>query len=108
MATAVSTPRCWACCCSSPARSCSSAVSSRGAKSGSHWPALPEGVEFAINPLVIIATLILVSSSGVIQWGLWRIRKGDRRGLNRAFALTILMGLTFLAFQATDYVLLAA
>ncbi len=56
---------------------------------------------------MIVGTLVLVSSSGVIQWGLWRIRKGDRRGLNRAFALTMLMGLTFLAFQATDYVLLA-
>ncbi len=77
------------------------------ARYGSHWPALPEGVEFNINPLVIVATLILLSSSGVIQWGLGRIRKGDRRGLNRAFALTMLMGLAFLAFQATDYVLLA-
>jgi cytochrome c oxidase subunit 3 len=78
------------------------------ARYGSHWPALPEGVEFHLNMLVVIGTLILIASSGVIQWGLWRIRKGDRRGLNRAFAVTMLMGLAFLALQVTDYTILAS
>jgi cytochrome c oxidase subunit 3 len=78
------------------------------ARYGSHWPALPEGVEFQLNNLVILGTLILIASSGVIQWGLWRIRKGDRRGLNRAFAVTMLMGLVFLALQVTDYTILAS
>ena len=78
------------------------------ARYGSHWPALPEGVEFQLNGLVIIGTIILIASSGVIQWGLWRIRKGDRRGLNRAFAVTMLMGLAFLTLQVTDYTILAS
>ena len=78
------------------------------ARYGSHWPALPEGVEFSINPLVIIATIILVSSSGVIQWGLRSIARGDRRGMNRALALTMVMGIVFLTLQATDYLILGA
>ncbi|MGH2406896.1 MAG: cytochrome c oxidase subunit 3 [Candidatus Limnocylindrales bacterium] len=78
------------------------------ARYGSHWPALPEGVEFHLNILVVIGTITLIASSGVIQWGLWRIRKGDRRGLNRAFAVTMLMGLAFLTLQVTDYTILAS
>jgi cytochrome c oxidase subunit 3 len=78
------------------------------ARYGSHWPALPEGIDFRLNPIVIVGTVILISSSAVIQWGLWRIRKGDRRGLNRAFAVTMLMGLVFLTLQVTDYSMLAS
>jgi len=78
------------------------------ARYGSFWPALPEGIDFQLNPLVVIGTVILVSSSGVIQWGLWRIRKGDRTGLNRAFLVTMLMGLAFLTLQVTDYSILAS
>ncbi|MEA2622617.1 MAG: cytochrome c oxidase subunit [Chloroflexota bacterium] len=66
------------------------------------WP--PEGTEF-IDPigLPIIATVLLVSSSFTMQWGIWRIRKGDRTGMNRAVALTLLMGVIFLGIQAFDY-----
>ena len=41
----------------------------------------------------VIATTILVLSSFTMQWGVWRIRKGDRTGMNRALALTLIMGL---------------
>ena len=70
------------------------------------WP--PQGTEF-INPvgLPIIATVILVSSSFTMQWGIWRIRKGDRAGMNRAIALTILLGVIFLGIQVIDYINLA-
>jgi cytochrome c oxidase subunit 3 len=73
-----------------------------------HWPALPEGAEFGVTPIIIAATVILVSSSAVIEWGVIRIRKGDRQGMNRAFALTVLMGLTFLAFEAIDWYILGS
>jgi len=78
------------------------------AKNLPHWPALPEGAEFGVTPVIIAATIILIASSGVIEWGVLRIRKGDRRGMNRALALTVLMGITFLAFEALDWYILAS
>ena len=78
------------------------------AKNLPHWPALPEGAEFGVTPVIIAATVILVASSGVIEWGVLRIRKGDRRGMNRAPALTVLMGVTFLALEAIDWFILAS
>jgi cytochrome c oxidase subunit 3 len=38
-----------------------------------------------------------------MQWAVLRIRKGDRTGMNRALALTLLMGAIFLGLQAFDY-----
>jgi cytochrome c oxidase subunit 3 len=66
------------------------------------WP--PEDTHF-IDPfwLPVIATVLLVSSSFTMQWGIWRIRKGDRTGMNRAVAVTLLIGVIFLGIQAFDY-----
>jgi len=66
------------------------------------WP--PQGVDF-INPipLPLIVTIILVSSSFTMQIAVWRIRKGDRRGMNRAIAFTLLLGVVFLFLQVYDY-----
>jgi cytochrome c oxidase subunit 3 len=38
-----------------------------------------------------------------MQWGTSRIRKGDRTGLNRAVAITLVLGLIFLGMQLYDY-----
>jgi cytochrome c oxidase subunit III len=67
------------------------------------WP--PEGMEHIIQPnlIVLVATGLLIFSSVTMQWGVWRIRKGDRTGLNRAVGLTLLLGIIFLAMQAYDY-----
>jgi cytochrome c oxidase subunit 3 len=67
------------------------------------WP--PEGLEHVVVPQlpVLIATGILIFSSLTMQWGVWRIRKGDRTGLNRAVGLTVLLGIVFLGIQAYDY-----
>jgi cytochrome c oxidase subunit 3 len=54
--------------------------------------------------LPVIATTILVISSGTMQYAVWRIRKGDRTGMNRAFAVTLVLGIIFLGIQAFDYV----
>src|SRR5215210_5079291 len=78
-----------------------------------HWP--PEGQEHIIDPftqtplpfLPLIATVVLVLSSGTMQWALWRIQKGDRRGMNRALIVTLIMGAVFLAAQLWDYTTLA-
>jgi cytochrome c oxidase subunit 3 len=70
---------------------------------GQSWP--PPGLENVIEPGIVpvLATIILISSSFTMQWGLWRIQKGDRTGMNRALAITLLMGIVFLGMQAFDY-----
>jgi len=70
---------------------------------GQPWP--PAGLENVVEPSIvpIAATIILVLSSGTMQLAVWRIRKGDRRGMNRALALTLIMGIAFLLMQAYDY-----
>ena len=70
---------------------------------GQAWP--PPGLQHVISPtfVPILATVILVASSGTMQYGLSRIQKGDRTGMNRALAITLLMGIAFLGMQAFDY-----
>ena len=67
------------------------------------WP--PEGTDVhrAAFRCRIIATIILVTSSFTMQWGVWRIRKGDRTGMNRAIAVTLVLGIVFLCLQLYDY-----
>jgi cytochrome c oxidase subunit 3 len=65
----------------------------------------PEGYQdvLQIVPIPLIATIILLISSATMQWGTSRIRKGDRTGLNRAVAVTLVLGIIFLALQMYDY-----
>jgi cytochrome c oxidase subunit 3 len=67
------------------------------------WP--PPGLENVVEPniVVITATIILLLSSVTMQYGLTRIQRDDRRGMNRALLITLLMGVTFLSLQAYDY-----
>jgi len=51
----------------------------------------------------LVLTILLVASSFTCQLGVWAIRRGDRRGLVRAFGLTLVLGVTFLLGQAYDY-----
>jgi len=70
---------------------------------GQAWP--PDGLEHVILPTVIpvVATVLLVLSSVTMQWGVWRIRRGDRTGMNRALMLTLFLGIVFLCLQVYDY-----
>ncbi len=71
----------------------------------SGWPP-PGNPHFDIKhdiPLVGILTLVLILSSITCQLGIRAIQRGDRRGLSRALAVTLLLGITFLAGQAYDY-----
>lgn len=70
---------------------------------GQHWP--PPGLEHVIEPglVPVVATIVLIASSGTMQYALMRIQKGDRRGMNRALAVTLIMGIAFLGAQAFDY-----
>ncbi len=70
----------------------------------------PEGAEF-INAfkfpfLPLFMTIILITSSLTMQWATMRIRRGDRTGMNRAIALTFLLGVGFLVLWASEYALL--
>jgi cytochrome c oxidase subunit III len=61
-----------------------------------------------LNPLslILVATIILITSSFTCQFAIWSIRKGDRTGFIRNIAITFVLGITFLALQAYDYSLL--
>ena len=48
-------------------------------------------------------TIVLLTSSVTMQWATSRIRKGDRTGLNRAVAVTLILGIVFMFFWAYEY-----
>jgi cytochrome c oxidase subunit III len=54
-------------------------------------------------PYALVFTTILVLSSITCQIGVFRAERGDVHGLRRWFALTFLMGLTFVLGQANEY-----
>ncbi|WP_137886092.1 cytochrome c oxidase subunit 3 [Pseudomonas sp. 2FE] len=77
------------------------------------WPLLnnPDSKLFpppreVVSPwdLPLLNTILLVSSSVTVTIAHHALRKGHRKPLKLWLALTILLGLTFLAFQATEYV----
>jgi cytochrome c oxidase subunit 3 len=64
----------------------------------------PEGTEF-IDPigLPLFVTILLVASSFTMKLATGRIRAGDRTGLNRGIAITLVLGVIFLFLQLYDY-----
>jgi len=62
------------------------------------------GVELKLEiALPAIATVILVSSSFVIQWAVSQVKGGNRTGLIWGLFVTIILGLVFLTIQMYDY-----
>ncbi len=53
--------------------------------------------------LPAIATAILITSSIVIQWAEFQIKKGNQAGLIWGLFITLAMGVIFLAMQMYDY-----
>ncbi|MEI8325347.1 MAG: cytochrome c oxidase subunit 3 [Betaproteobacteria bacterium] len=49
-------------------------------------------------------TVLLLSSGATLTWAHWGLIKGKRAQLNLGLALTIVLGLTFMGFQAFEYV----
>jgi len=70
------------------------------------WP--PEEFKGILNPLslILVATVILITSSFTCQLAVWAIRRGDRTGFIRNIAVTFVLGIVFLLLQAYDYSLL--
>jgi cytochrome c oxidase subunit III len=62
----------------------------------------PEGAHLDIA-LAGVLTAILISSSFTMQFGVWAIRRGDARGLRMWTAITLILGVLFLAGQLYDY-----
>ena len=68
------------------------------------WPP-PEFVgKLNMIPFVLPATILLITSSFTCQLGVSGIRRGDHRALVRNIAITLVLGVIFLALQATDYI----
>jgi cytochrome c oxidase subunit 3 len=62
----------------------------------------PEGGHLDL-PLAAVLTAILVASSFTMQFGVWAIRRGDTGKLKMWTAITLGLGLLFLAGQLYDY-----
>ena len=65
------------------------------------WP--PEGTPHLTTWYAAVLTAILVSSSVTMQFGVWSIRRNDSRRLMLWLAVSLLLGLCFLAGQANEY-----
>src|SRR5438309_11142435 len=65
------------------------------------WP--PLAIPIPDLPIPITLTVLLVSSSVVLQTGVQAARRGDRSKLTRRLLATVLLGLAFLAFQGSAY-----
>jgi cytochrome c oxidase subunit 3 len=57
---------------------------------------------------VLIATILLITSSFTCQYAIWKIRSDDRTRFIRAMAVTISLGIIFLLMQLTDYAILGS
>ena len=70
------------------------------------WP--PQQFADILNPLslILVATIVLISSSVTCQMAIWAIRRDDRRGFIRNIGVTFVLGVVFLLMQAYDYSLL--
>src|SRR5262249_6376269 len=64
------------------------------------WPQPPTELNL---PYATVFTIILVASSFTCQWGVFAAERGDVFGLRRWFAISFLMGLTFVLGQANEY-----
>ena len=64
------------------------------------WPPHPYGLPVYI---ALLNTLILVTSSFTMHWGLQSVKRNNRAGLIAGLLLTFLLGLTFLLIQAREY-----
>jgi cytochrome c oxidase subunit 3 len=64
------------------------------------WP--PEGFHLPVF-VAGVNTVILLTSSFTMHWGLQAIKRGSRAGLQAGLVLTLALGLTFLLTQIREY-----
>jgi cytochrome c oxidase subunit 3 len=75
----------------------------RANAAGHEWGPPAPAHELEAWPLAAILTIILVTSSFTMQFGVWAIRRGDQAALRRWVGVTLLLGILFLAGQLYDY-----
>jgi cytochrome c oxidase subunit III len=75
--------------------------SARAAIGADNWHPPPGG--HLDLPLAAVLTVILVASSFTMQFGVWAIRRGDAGKLRLWTAVTLGLGVLFLAGQLYDY-----
>ncbi|HET7582273.1 MAG TPA: cytochrome c oxidase subunit 3 [Candidatus Limnocylindria bacterium] len=56
-----------------------------------------------LMPIALPITIILISSSVTMQFGVWAIRRGDQRAMRFWTAVTLILGVIFLIGQVYDY-----
>ncbi len=72
------------------------------------WPAAGPGLKANFTPMGAMGipalnTLLLLSSALTVTWAHWGLKKNNRGQLVLGLLLTIVLGLTFLGFQAYEY-----
>jgi cytochrome c oxidase subunit III len=72
------------------------------------WPTAGPGIADPFTPMAAwgvpaLNTLILLSSGATITWAHWGLKRGRRWQLVLGTLLTIVLGLSFLGFQAHEY-----
>jgi len=72
------------------------------------WPTAGPGVDAAFTPMAAwgipaLNTMILLTSGATVTWAHWALKQGNRTQLKLGLALTVLLGITFLGFQAHEY-----
>ena len=67
------------------------------------WGPPSPAPELEVLPIALPITIILISSSFTMQFAVWAIRRGDQRAMRNWTALTLLLGIAFLAGQLYDY-----
>jgi cytochrome c oxidase subunit 3 len=73
----------------------------RASHLGEWGPVQAEPLE--IMPVALPITIILISSSFTMQFGVWAIRRGDQRAMRFWTLVTLILGVIFLLGQAYDY-----
>jgi cytochrome c oxidase subunit III len=75
----------------------------RTAFTGGQWP--PKGIE-VVDPwhFPLLNTLILLTSGTTVTWAHHALLHGDRAGLKKGLALTVILGIIFTCVQAWEYV----
>jgi cytochrome c oxidase subunit 3 len=67
------------------------------------WGPVPPAEPLEIMPIALPITIILLTSSVTMQFGVWAIRRGDQRAMRFWTFVTMVLGIGFLIGQVYDY-----
>ena len=72
------------------------------------WPVSGPGISEQFTPMEAwgipaLNTLILLTSGGTVTWAHWGLLKNNRSQLIWGLALTVILGILFISFQAYEY-----